>query len=168
VVTTWLEGDPPAGERDWRLVADELARLHRFTAGRAQRPGFASTRDLLEVERGGDVDLSRMPAEAVALCRAAWSALACVPAAVVHGDPGPQNLRLRGDRVGLLDWDESRVDCPELDLAWLPVDRLGPRRQPARTAAEAWEVANGWTVEPDHAHRRLAELRRRLGPAPDA
>jgi Ser/Thr protein kinase RdoA (MazF antagonist) len=162
MVTTWLEGDPPADERDWRLVADELARLHRVTAGRAQRPGFVSTRDLLTAERGGDVDLRRMPAEVVALCRAAWSALACSANAVVHGDPGPQNLRLRGHRVGILDWDESRVDCPELDLAWLPLDRLGPRREPARTAAEAWEVANGWTVEPDHAHRRLAELHRRL------
>ena len=60
-------------------------------------------------------------------------------------------------------WDESRVDCPELDLAWLPLNRLGLLKEPARTAAEAWEVANGWTVEPDHARRRLVELRRRLG-----
>jgi Ser/Thr protein kinase RdoA (MazF antagonist) len=165
VVTTWLEGDPPAGERDWRLVADELARLHRRTAGRRQRPGFASTQELLARSGGGDVDLDLMPAEVVALCRAAWSALAGDPVAVVHGDPGPQNLRLRGDRVGLLDWDESRVDCPALDLAWLPVNRLGGRLQEARAAAEAWEVANGWRVEPDHARRRLAELRRRLGRA---
>ena len=83
-----------------------------------------------------------------------------VPRPLPDGDPGPQNLRLRGDGVGLLDWDESRVDCPELDLAWLPVDRLGARRGPAQTAAEAWEVANGWLVEPEHARRRLAELRR--------
>jgi Ser/Thr protein kinase RdoA (MazF antagonist) len=163
VVLTWLEGDPPAGEQDWRLVATELARLHRDTAGRRQRPGFASTRELLTVERGGDVDLGRMPVEVVALCRAAWAALPCAAPAVVHGDPGPQNLRLRGGRVGLLDWDESRVDCPELDLAWLPLDRLGLVKEPARTAAEAWEVANGWTVEPDHARRRLVALRRRLG-----
>jgi Ser/Thr protein kinase RdoA (MazF antagonist) len=167
VVTTWLEGDPPASERDWRQVADELARLHRLTVGRRQRPGFASTRELLTRSGGGDVDLDLMPAEVVALCRAAWSALACT-AAVVHGDPGPQNLRLRGGRVGLLDWDESRVDCPELDLAWLPLDRLGTRREAARTAAEAWEVANGWTVEPDHARRRLAELRRRPRAAPES
>jgi Phosphotransferase enzyme family len=112
VVTTWLDGDPPAGEGDWRLVADELARLHRVTAGRAQRPGFASTRDLLVGERGGDVDLGRMPAEVVALCRAAWSALACTPGSVVHGDPGPQNLRLLRGRVGLLDWDESGSTAP--------------------------------------------------------
>jgi Ser/Thr protein kinase RdoA (MazF antagonist) len=163
VVLTWVEGDPPASERDWRLVADALVRLHRLTAGRAQRPGFASTRELLTGTKGGDVDLDLMPAEVVALCRAAWAELAGGPTAVVHGDPGRQNLRLRGDRVGLLDWDESRVDLPELDLAWLPVDRLGVRREPARTAAEAWEVANGWTVEPAHARRRLAELRRRLG-----
>jgi hypothetical protein len=30
-------------------------------------------------------------------------------------------------------------------------------------AIDTWEVANGWTVEPEHARRRLAELRRRLG-----
>jgi Ser/Thr protein kinase RdoA (MazF antagonist) len=57
VVTTWLEGDPPAGERDWRLVADELARLHRLTAGRRQRPGFASTQELLARSTGGDYEL---------------------------------------------------------------------------------------------------------------
>jgi Ser/Thr protein kinase RdoA (MazF antagonist) len=163
VVSTWLAGEPPRDQRDWELVADELARLHELTAGRPQRPGFASTGQLLTGTRGGDVDLDRMPGEVVALCRAAWAALAGRPTAVVHGDPGPQNLRLAGGRVGLLDWDESRVDHPELDLAWLPLDRLGDRRGPARTAAEAWEVANGWTIEPDHARRRLAELRRRLG-----
>ena len=166
VVLSWLDGEPPGDERAWRLVGDELARLHRHTAGRRQRPGFASTRELLTAERGGDVHLDRMPPEVVALCRAAWSRLACARLAVVHGDPGPQNLRLQGDKVGLLDWDESRVDCPELDLAWLPLDRLGARQEPARTAAEAWEVANGWTVEPAHAHRRLAELRRRLPTTP--
>jgi Ser/Thr protein kinase RdoA (MazF antagonist) len=162
VVSAWLEGDRPRGRRDWELVADELARLHELTAGRPQRPGFASTLELLTGRRGGDVDLDAMPAEVVALCRAAWAPLAGAATAVVHGDPGPQNLRLAGGRVGLLDWDESRVDCPELDLAWLGVDRLGGRRELVRTAAEAWEVANGWTVEPDHARRRLAELRRRL------
>jgi phosphotransferase family enzyme len=131
VVLTWLDGEPPGDERAWRLVGDELARLHRHTASRRQRPGFASTRELLTAERGGDVRLDRMPPEVVALCRAARSRLACAPLAVVHGDPGPQNLRLQGDRVGLLDWDESRVDCPELDLAWLPLDRLGrARRRP--------------------------------------
>jgi Ser/Thr protein kinase RdoA (MazF antagonist) len=160
VVLTWLDGGPPADEGDWRLVAGELARLHDHTAGHGQRPGFASTRELLTADRGGDVRLDLMPAEVVALCRAAWSRLACARLAVVHGDPGPQNLRLRGGRVGLLDWDESRVDCPELDLAWLPLDRLGARRDLARTAAEAWEVANGWLVEPGHARRRLAEFRR--------
>jgi hypothetical protein len=90
VVLSWLDGEPPGDERAWRLVGDELARLHRHTASRRQRPGFASTRELLTAERGGDVRLDRMPPEVVALCRAAWSRLACAPPAVVHGDPGPQ------------------------------------------------------------------------------
>jgi hypothetical protein len=29
------------------------------------------------------------------------------------------------------------------------------RPEPARTAAEAWGIADGWTVEPTDAHRRL-------------
>jgi hypothetical protein len=105
-----LAGGGPAGRRAGlaagRRRAGPAAPVHRRPG---QRLGFASTRDLLSAERGGDMDLGRMPAEVVALCRAAWSALACTANA---------------------------------------------------------EVANGWTVEPDHAHRRLAELRRRLELAP--
>jgi hypothetical protein len=74
---------------------------------------------------------------------AAWDPDGVVLERLGGGDPGPQNLRLA-------------------------VDRRGARRELVRTAAEAWEVANGWTVEPDHARRRLAELRRRLGTGGDA
>lgn len=54
---------------------------------------------LLTAERGGDVDLRRMPAEVVAMCRAAWSALACAANAVVHGDPAPRTWAYAGTRV---------------------------------------------------------------------
>jgi Ser/Thr protein kinase RdoA (MazF antagonist) len=161
LLMTWLDGRPPAAG-DWPAVAATLRRVHELTRGWPQRPGAASTRALLTADRGGDVDLSVMPAEAVAACRRAWAALAGAPEAVVHGDPGPANIRVTDEGIGLLDWDEARVDATDLDLAELPelpgADQPDDRLAVARTAATAWEAANGWTVEPSYARRQLALL----------
>jgi aminoglycoside phosphotransferase (APT) family kinase protein len=102
-----------------------------------------------------------MPPGAVADCRAAWRLLAGTPAAVVHGDPGPANIRMDDPGVGLLDWDEARVDyCDlDLDLAQLPARTLPPARQQAASiAVSAWEAANGWIIEPPYARRQLVLL----------
>ncbi|HEY6745570.1 MAG TPA: phosphotransferase [Mycobacteriales bacterium] len=159
LVMEWLEGRlPEAG--DWPAVADTLRRVHEVTRGWQQRPGAVSTRELLRRERGGDVDLTRMPMEAVTACRQAWAAVAGSVEAVVHGDPGPANIRITGAGVGLLDWDEARMDATDLDLAELPGADLPPQRLAlVRAAATAWEAANGWTVEPSYARRQLALLR---------
>jgi len=158
VVQAWLDGAAPTG-RDWPAVAETLRRLHAVTANWPQRPGFASTRKLLSVDRGGDVDLSAMPEAAVAACRDAWRPIAGRPEAVVHGDPGAANIRIADGEIGLLDWDEARVDCVDLDLAELPAAGLPPGRlAEARRAATAWEAANGWIVEPTYARRRLELL----------
>jgi hypothetical protein len=75
---------------------------------------------------------------------------------VIHGDPGPANVRITGDGVGLLDWDEARVDCTNLDLADLPGCHLPLERlNIASTAVTAWEASNGWIVEPSYARRQL-------------
>jgi Ser/Thr protein kinase RdoA (MazF antagonist) len=159
LVMSWLEGRPPA-VGDWPAVAATLRRVHEVTPDWPQRPGAASTRALLTAERGGDVDLGGMPADAVAACRRAWAALAGSREAVVHGDPGPANVRITAAGVGLLDWDEARVDVTDLDLAELPQSDLAPDRlATVRVAATAWEAANGWTVEPSYARRQLALLR---------
>jgi aminoglycoside phosphotransferase (APT) family kinase protein len=106
-----------------------------------------------------------MPADAVADCRRAWQRLAAAGRrdAVVHGDPGPDNIRMSGGRVGLLDWDEARIDQPDLDLADLPgpavADLDGERLATARAAVRAWETAAGWLIEPAYARRQLALLR---------
>ena len=106
-----------------------------------------------------------MPAGAVAACRRAWALLDGVPEAVVHGDPGPSNIRVTEAGVGLLDWDEARVDCVDLDLAELPFADLPPARlSAARTAVTAWEAASGWIVERSYARRRLAMLHARQRP----
>ena len=159
MVQTWLPGRQP-GPGDWPAVAATLRKLHQLTADWAQRPGFASTIELLTADRGGDVDLSQMPAGAAAACRHAWARLDASRQAVIHGDPGPANIRITSDGVGLLDWDEARVDCTDLDLAELPGRHLPhERRSIARTAATAWEAANGWIVEPSYARRQLALLK---------
>ena len=168
VVLSWLDGRPP-GPGDWAAVAAVLRRLHAVTAAWPQRPGFASTRELITADRGGDADLSTMPPDAVAACRVAWQRLAGTPQAVVHGDPGPANIRMTSAGPGLLDWDEARVDYTDLDLADLPdgdslVSYLPPARlAAARAAVRAWEAASGWRVEPSYARRQLALLR--SGPA---
>jgi aminoglycoside phosphotransferase (APT) family kinase protein len=139
-----------------------LRRLHQVTAGWPQRPGFASTGDLLTANHGGDMDLTAMPVDidAVAACRQAWAQMKGVPEAVVHGDPGPSNIRIADEGVGLLDWDEARVGHVDVDLAELPFTDLPPSRlSAARAAVTAWEAANSWIVEPSYARRRLALLR---------
>ena len=161
VVLEWVDGDPPSSPADWRRVADTLHRLHDLTHGWEQRPGFRSTQELLTAERGADIRLDLMPRDVVDRCRAAWRGLAGEPTSVVHGDPGAPNLRLAGSAVGLLDWDEARVDVSLLDLADLPVDPpvvIDDRRlHLARRAANAWEAANSWFLEPRYARRRLAQ-----------
>ena len=161
-VLTWLDGEPPASDNDWRVVASALLRLHAMTVSWPQRPGFAGTRELLTESRGGDVDLTVMPDDGVARCRAAWRAIAKEPRSVVHGDPGAQNLRLTRAGAGILDWDEARVDASVLDLAENPLadELVQPQARLAavKTAATAWEAANGWLIEPDYAWRKLAAL----------
>ena len=117
VVMTYVEGGPPETEADWRRVADTLRRLHRLTQGWPQRPGWRSSTDLLHAETGTKIDLGAMPPEGVARCRAAWARLIGRQTCVVHGNPNnPGNVRMTANRVALIDWDESHVDVPDLDL----------------------------------------------------
>jgi Ser/Thr protein kinase RdoA (MazF antagonist) len=159
VVMTYLEGGPPETEADWRRVADTLRELHRLTAGWPQRPDWRSSTDLLHASTGTRIDLGRMPAEAVMRCRAAWARLAGRETCVVHGDPNPRNVRMTAERVALIDWDESHVDVPDLDLA-LPHNAAGfdeDAHDIAAQASAAWEAAVCWDDE--YSIRRLAEVR---------
>src|SRR5690242_6414073 len=159
VVMTYLDGGPPETHADWRRVAGTLRELHRLTLGWPQRPGWRSSTDLLHAETGTKVDLGAMPAEGVARCRAAWARLVGRQTCVVHGDLNPGNVRMTADRVALIDWDESHVDVPDLDLA-LPDNAAGlddGRYDVASQASAAWEAAVCWDDE--YAVKRLAEVR---------
>lgn len=160
VVMTYLEGGPAQTKADWRRVAAALRRVHQVTQGWPQRPGWRSATDLLHAETGTRVDLTAMPAEAVARCRAAWARLSGRPTCVVHGNPAnPSNVRVSAHRVALIDWDESRVDAADLDLA-LPgnaADLPDSAYDVAVQAAAAWEAAVCWDDE--HARAQLARVR---------
>jgi Ser/Thr protein kinase RdoA (MazF antagonist) len=159
VVMTHVEGGPPETKSDWRRVADTLRHLHRLTQGWPQRPGWRSATDLLHAETGTKVDLTAMPAEGVARCRAAWARLTGRERCVVHGDPNPGNIRMTADRVAMIDWDESHVDVPDLDLV-LPHNAAGLDDDALDIAAQAWaawEAAVCWDDE--HSVKRLAEVR---------
>lgn len=159
VVMTYVEGDPPDTEADWRRVADVLRRLHELTSDWPQRPGWRSSIDLLHADSGTKIDLTAMPPESVARCRAAWARLAGRPTCVVHGDLNPGNIRLTAHRVALIDWDEAHVDVPELDLA-LPHNAAGladAEHDVAAQASAAWEAAICW--DDDYSVTRLAEVR---------
>ena len=159
VVMTYLEGRPPETEADWRYVADTLRRLHLITQGWPQRPGWRSSTDLLHAETGTRVNLGAMPPEGVARCRAAWARLIGRQFCVVHGDPNPRNIRMTENRVALIDWDESHVDVPDLDLV-LPHNAAGldgGAHDIAAQASAAWEAAVCWNDE--FSIKRLAEVR---------
>jgi len=159
VVMTFVEGEPPDTEADWRRVAETLRRLHQLTQGWPQRPGWLSSLDLLGADSGTKIDLGEMPAEGVARCRAAWARLSGRQQCVVHGNPTRGNIRVTADRVALIDWDESHVDVPDLDLA-LPNNAAGLDDHAFDVAAQAsaaWEAAVCW--DDDYAVGRLAEVR---------
>ncbi|MDA5556543.1 phosphotransferase [Shimia sp. MMG029] len=143
---------PPAAASD---LSAPLNRFHEMSRAVSQRPGFCATADLLTRAAGGDVDLTQMPADLVALCRAAWSAVQTTPLSVVHGDLAQGNL-LRNPlgHLWLIDWDECRRDLPLFDRVML--EPLGPL---AHRAHLAWEVACGWQREPEYACRLEKDLR---------
>ena len=160
VVMTYMDGGPPETASDWRRVADTLRQLHRLTQGWPQRPGWRSSTDLLHAETGTRIDLGLMPPDGVARCRAAWARFVGRQSCVVHGDTNnPGNVRVTADRVALIDWDESHVDVPDLDLV-LPHNAAGldgAVRDIAEQASAAWQAAVCWDDE--YAVKRLAQVR---------
>jgi Ser/Thr protein kinase RdoA (MazF antagonist) len=161
VVMKYMEGGPPETAADRRRVADTLRQLHRLTLGWPQRPGWRSSTDLLVAETGTRIDLTAMPPDGVARCRAAWARLAGRETCVVHGNPNsPANVRMTTNQVALIDWDEAHVDVPDLDLGSLPHNAAGldgAARDIAGQASAAWEAAVCWDDE--YSIKRLAEVR---------
>lgn len=161
VVQRWLHGRPPSSDDDWQAVADELRRLHRVTSGTVdQRPGCCVVTELRTNIRSVDADLDALPPAEREFVISILAEFADIPTAVVHGDPMTSNIRLDdAGRVGLLDWDESRVDLVWHDLSNLGIQVLpAADHERAQRLSNAWEAVNGWLVEPAYARRRLSLL----------
>ncbi|WP_299597788.1 phosphotransferase [uncultured Tateyamaria sp.] len=152
VVDGWIcEPFCAGGPTPPKAIADKITHLHSTAADLPQRDGFASARDLLTAQSGGDIDLAEMPPDLVVQLRAAWSAIS-LETTHVHGDLNPNNILTDTDgTVTLIDWDEARRDHPLFDTAtWSEAQTPIIKR-----AALAWEIACSWLLEPAHA-RMLA------------
>lgn len=169
LIYRFIDGRPPRDRGEWRRAVAVLTAVHDMTVGWPQRPGFATSRQLLTSDRGGDVRLDAMPQEAVEAIRAAWRPVITGAECVNHGDVGAGNILVTDAGIALLDWDESRVDVPWFDFAFLPADveaNVPVDVETLSTAGVAWEAATGWMVEPDYAAKRLAELYARVAVNP--
>jgi Ser/Thr protein kinase RdoA (MazF antagonist) len=163
VVQRWIDGREPTTEADWRLVAAELVRLHEVGARWMQRPTCLAVTQLGRMSRSVDADLSVISEDIAQEILGVFAEFGDVPTSVVHGDPGESNIRITAEgQVGLLDWDESRVDVVFHDLSNLGCQVLSDTEHAcAGRLSDAWETANAWVAEPQYAMRRLADLRRR-------
>lgn len=143
---------------DMHLLRPHIEAFHARTKGTPQRPGFLCAHELLTKNKGGDVDFGTMPEDITRICRLAWSGISLEDRAVIHGDLNPSNLvHCRNGKIGLLDWDECRVDTPDFDIG-----QISPEPDmPVELALLAWEVACSWQAEPEYARECAASLLRR-------
>lgn len=139
---------------DLSRIAPHLSRFHNAVSLLPQRPQFHSSKELLHVSTGSDVDLNKMPKELVRKCRDAWRAVASREESIIHGDLNVGNVLVTNDNgFALLDWDECRRDLVLFDSGQVEKDD-----EAAQQARMAWEVACSWTLEPDHARALAGRL----------
>ena len=140
--------------RDLRCIAPNVRRFHKAASYLPQRPQFQSSKGLLSVSTGGDVDLNKMPGELVQKCRDAWRAVASRDESIIHGDLNAGNVLVTPEhRFALIDWDECRRDLVLFDCGLIEKDD-----DAARQARKAWEVACSWIVEPEYARALAVHL----------
>jgi len=115
----WVPG-PPRGAR---------GRLERWLSARSHAPTLARFGDVVPeaVRRHvGAVHARRLELEEI------W---ADAPATLLHGDPHPGNLYLRGDVPGFLDWQVLRRGDGLRDVTYFLVFGLPPEERRAREHA---------------------------------
>ena len=158
VVQRWIDGREPTTPADWRLVAAKLQQVHSVAVD--QRPGAMAVTELRPDSLSIDADLAALPDDVRERILDEFALFTDAPISLIHGDPGPSNIRIDADdRVHLLDWDESRVDVSWHDLSNLGIQVLDdPSHARALRLSHAWEAANAWTAEPDYARSRYRQI----------
>jgi hypothetical protein len=148
---TFIEGHAPTPQQLLEMQP-QIQTFHDLTREIPQRPGFASSIQLLHETSGGDVNLNTMPNELVTLCREHWREHANQAQSVVHGDLNANNVLITNDgKYGLVDWDETRVDISDFDTQALLRTSGATLDLRNTTWLDAWEVAVCWQVEPEYA-----------------
>lgn len=157
-LSAWAEGGDPVE------VARALADLHRRWEGIAEarwpwldRPGAAAGEIGALYERAWSVAVDR-PDVSQTLREAGWRFVGKVEAlereevsigrrTLIHGDASLRNVRTSPKgQVAFVDWEDVRLACGAIDLTWLLVSSVEPRR---------WdEVAQAYG--PDEAEMRAA------------
>jgi Ser/Thr protein kinase RdoA (MazF antagonist) len=171
LATSYVAGTPPRpGTDGMRLLGEALGRLHALDsstfAGPARHPEAAVPAALGRLEAVQSLipaDQRRLLEQFQAVLLAVQQRAHLLPAAMVHGDPGPGNaIRTAPGQVTLINWENAGLGMPLLDLGYCllecHLDAGPPGGQPA-----------AWHIEPDEA--RIAALAagysrwRRLEPA---
>jgi aminoglycoside phosphotransferase (APT) family kinase protein len=120
------EACPGTSARHGTAIGGFLRVLHSVDADEAMRNG---ARDAAATYAEVSTTLSRMaddvlpllPRHVTAVGGALLARVATPPArtGVIHGDLGPEHIRVVEDQVtGVIDWGDSCVGDPALDLAW--------------------------------------------------
>ncbi|HEX9888106.1 MAG TPA: aminoglycoside phosphotransferase family protein [Nitriliruptorales bacterium] len=148
VAESLVEGSPIRGAADvgpasgtLRAALDTLHRLATTTARAPAPDAGAALGELVgrfASEHGDDHVVDQLRRDVETVIRAQ------VPAVVLHGDAGPQNLLVVGDqRIGLLDWENAeRLGPPVWDLTYLLLTSVelelerGSRRAPGSRVAD--------------------------------
>jgi Ser/Thr protein kinase RdoA (MazF antagonist) len=111
----WLPGHPPTTAAELAAAAAALATVHDRTATMAPPPGVPTWPwSWLSLDRWEPLD----PGDP-ALVAAARDAVEATDLVLLHGDPTPDNIRVDGPTVGLLDWATVMQGPPAYDLAVL-------------------------------------------------
>lgn len=127
----YLPGGPCPGTSPAHGVAigDFLRTLHAVDPDQAVRHQARDATSshaevVVTVERMAHDVLPLLPAEVVPAGRALLTRMAAPPprTSVIHGDLGPEHIRVLDERVtGIIDWGDSCIGDPALDLAWTAV-----------------------------------------------
>ncbi|MFN4156093.1 MAG: phosphotransferase [Paracoccaceae bacterium] len=151
-IEPWVQGHT-AHAPDMAALAPRVRAFHAACPALPQRPGFCTLPDLRTQTRSVDIDLTDLPAEILPQLRLAWATVADTPTQPIHGDLGPANVILTDDGPCLIDWDESRIDLPALDL----IHSVAQPPEITR-AHQALEIASCWQAEPGHARQLLTRF----------
>lgn len=169
-------------------VGDFLAQLHAVDSDEAVRRGARDAVTSFTEAQGIRDRMERdvlprlaadVQAEAAALLRR--MARPCDDPRLIHGDLGPEHIRVVDEQVsGVIDWGDSGVSDPALDLAWT-VYGSAPEFSEALLAAYGpddevlargrdWHLIGPWhevlfgldTAQPDYVESGLAGAAARL------